>query len=53
MSDSLTLVDFEDNIVGSISKVEGHLKKNLNLETAFPHRAFSLFVFNNKNELLL
>lgn len=53
MKETLTLVDFEDNVLGSVSKVEGHLRKNLSLATALPHRAFSLFLFNSKNELLL
>lgn len=53
MADSLTLVDSKDNIMGSVSKVEGHLKSILMQEGALPHRAFSLFHFNSKNELLL
>ena len=63
MRDSLTLVDFEDNVLGPASKVNAHLKSNLALENGKPmanfgsklgpHRAFSLFLFNSKNELLL
>lgn len=49
----LTLVDENDNVIGSISKLDGHLKKNLSQPNALPHRAFSLFLFNQKNELML
>ena len=49
MSESLTLVDHDDNVMGTISKVEGHLKTVLKRKDAMPHRAFSLFHFNKKN----
>jgi isopentenyl-diphosphate delta-isomerase len=49
----LTLVDPDDNIIGSINKLDGHLKKNVSQKDAYPHRAFSLFLFNSKNQLLL
>lgn len=32
LNDSLTLVDFDDNVVGSISKLNAHLKQNLSIE---------------------
>ena len=40
------LVDKEDNAIGKEEKVEAHKK-------ALLHRAFSVFVFNSKKELLL
>jgi isopentenyl-diphosphate delta-isomerase len=46
----LILVDESDNKIDSISKVEAHLKDKSN---KFPHRAFSVFLFNKNNELLL
>tara|TARA_B110000285_G_C14838073_1_gene474058 strand:- start:248 stop:592 length:345 start_codon:yes stop_codon:yes gene_type:complete len=52
MQDSVTLVDVNDNVLGPISKVEAHLRTNLDKGLS-PHRAFSLFLFNSKNELLL
>lgn len=52
MQDTVTLVDEEDNVLGPISKVEAHLRTNLDKKLS-PHRAFSLFLFNSKNELLL
>jgi isopentenyl-diphosphate delta-isomerase len=40
------LVDEKDNQIGLMEKEEAHVK-------ALLHRAFSVFVFNDKNELLL
>ena len=48
---SLTLVDHEDNIISSVNKLDGHLKSKQ--EKGRPHRAFSLFLFNTRNELLM
>ena len=42
----VVLVDKNDNPIGYMEKQEAHLKGLL-------HRAFSVFVFNSKNELLL
>jgi isopentenyl-diphosphate delta-isomerase len=42
----VVLVDKNDNPIGHMEKQEAHLKGLL-------HRAFSIFVFNSKNELLL
>ena len=42
----IILVDEEDNPVGFSEKMEAHLKGVL-------HRAFSIFIFNDKGELLL
>ncbi|MGI9545507.1 MAG: isopentenyl-diphosphate Delta-isomerase [Cyclobacteriaceae bacterium] len=44
--DHVVLVDREDNPVGVMEKMEAHRKGRL-------HRAFSIFVFNSENELLL
>lgn len=46
-SEKLILVDEHDNQIGTISKAEAH-----NADGTL-HRAFSLFVFNDKGELLL
>ena len=51
MDAQLTVVDHNDNVIGSQSKLDGHLK--CKLVPGRPHRAFSLFLFNNKNELLM
>ncbi|HEY3430755.1 MAG TPA: isopentenyl-diphosphate Delta-isomerase [Cyclobacteriaceae bacterium] len=40
------LVDTEDNVVGSMEKMEAHRKGVL-------HRAFSVLIFNSKGEVLL
>lgn len=40
------LVDEQDNAIGSMGKMEVH-------EKALLHRAFSIFIFNKKGELLL
>ncbi len=40
------LVDEKDTCVGTMEKIEAHRK-------AYLHRAFSVFIFNSKNELLL
>lgn len=46
MEDILILVDEQDNFQGYMGKMEAHQK-------GIKHRAFSIFVFNEKNELLL
>ena len=46
MTDKVILVDNNDKEVGSMEKQEAHTKGLL-------HRAFSIFIFNDKNELLL
>jgi isopentenyldiphosphate isomerase len=54
MNDSVTLVDLEDNPIGSISKLDAHLRSNLEGENKIgPHRAFSLILLNSNNEILL
>ena len=46
MKEEVILVDLHDNEIGSMEKMMAHQKGLL-------HRAFSVFVFNKKNELLL
>lgn len=48
MSDRNTviLVDEQDNMIGQMEKLEAHQKGVL-------HRAFSIFIFNNRGEMLL
>lgn len=46
MTEKVILVDKQDNEIGSMEKQEVHVKGLL-------HRAFSVFVFNDKNDLLL
>lgn len=50
LSDQLIVVNKKDQQIGSLSKLNSHLKSENNQH---PHRAFSVFLFNNKNELLL
>ena len=46
IEEQVILVDEKDNQIGLMPKMEAHEKSQL-------HRAFSVFVFNDKNELLL
>lgn len=46
MEERIILVDENDNAIGPIEKLEAHEKGLL-------HRAFSVFIFNSKGELLL
>lgn len=46
MEEFVILVDKEDNPIGTMEKMEAHQKGAL-------HRAFSVFIFNKKGELLL
>lgn len=43
---NVLLVDEDDSVIGQMEKLEAHKKGLL-------HRAFSVFIFNNRNELLL
>ena len=46
-------MDKDDNVINSINKVDCH-KTDYNFgEKGLPHRAFSVFLFNEKNELLM
>ena len=61
MQDMMTLVDENDRVLGPISKLDGHLLNhekvqyhdNKKVHRSELHRAFSLLLFNSKNELLL
>ncbi len=44
--EQVILVDAQDRSIGSMEKMEAHRKGEL-------HRAFSIFIFNEKNEMLL
>jgi len=46
MIQSVILVDENDAVLGTMEKLEAHLKGAL-------HRAFSIFIFNDKKELLI
>jgi len=46
MKDFVVLVDQKDNAIGTMEKLEAHQKGLL-------HRAFSVFIFNDKGELLI
>lgn len=46
MEEQVILVDHNDNPRGLMPKMEAHEKAEL-------HRAFSVFIFNHKNELML
>nr|AHA43673.1 isopentyl pyrophosphate isomerase [Plagiochasma appendiculatum] len=50
--DECILVDEEDNVVGHDSKYNCHLMEKIEKDNLL-HRAFSVFLFNSKNELLL
>ena len=46
MREDVILVDGNDNAIGTMEKMEAHQKGVL-------HRAFSVFILNDKNELLI
>ena len=46
MQEYVVLVDADDNPIGLMEKMEAHIKAEL-------HRAFSIFIFNTKGEMLL
>jgi len=50
LAEPCILVDSNDNVLGTASKRECHIMEN---GSSLLHRAFSLFIFNEKNELLL
>ncbi|XP_062075703.1 isopentenyl-diphosphate Delta-isomerase I-like [Humulus lupulus] len=51
-SQSCILVNENDQVVGHVSKMNCHLMENIEKENLL-HRAFSVFLFNSKYELLL
>ena len=46
MNEQVILVDIEDNVLGTMEKMDAHVLGKL-------HRAFSIFIFNTSAELLL
>ena len=46
MNEQVILVDIEDNVLGTMEKMDAHVLGKL-------HRAFSVFIFNTSGELLL
>eukprot|EP00249_Psilotum_nudum_P013340 c24280_g1_i1 orf=137-1120(+) len=52
LEDECILVDENDNVIGHDSKYNCHLMEKIETGTAL-HRAFSIFLFNTKHELLL
>ena len=51
LNENCILVDENDNVIGSESKKVCHLMENIN--KGLLHRAFSVMIFNSKNEFLL
>ncbi|KCV72126.1 isopentenyl-diphosphate delta-isomerase [Fonticula alba] len=51
MLETIVVVDNDDNPIGYDTKVNCHLVENI--DKGLLHRAFSVFLFNEKNELLL
>eukprot|EP00924_Labyrinthula_sp_SR-Ha-C_P016401 snap_masked-scaffold_6-processed-gene-2.33-mRNA-1 protein AED:0.27 eAED:0.27 QI:0/-1/0/1/-1/1/1/0/227 len=51
MEERIIVIDEKDNVIKPGSKKECHL--NENISKGLLHRAFSVFLFNSKNELLL
>ncbi|XP_053405285.1 isopentenyl-diphosphate Delta-isomerase 1-like [Mercenaria mercenaria] len=51
MEEPCILVNEKDEVIGTASKKSCHLLGNIN--SGMLHRAFSVFLFNSKNELLL
>lgn len=51
MEEEVILLDERDNVLGHGSKKDTHL--NVNIDKGVLHRAFSVFMFNSKGELLL
>lgn len=46
MEEEVVLINTEDKVLGTMKKMEAH-------ENGFLHRAFSVFLFNEKGEMLL
>jgi isopentenyl-diphosphate delta-isomerase len=49
----LIAVNARDGFVSSIDKWKAHSNTYLSLPDSLPHRAFSIFLFNGENKLLL
>lgn len=54
LKEELIQVDYEDRVIGSISKKDAHLWEKVEGQSGgVLHRAFSVFIFNSKAEMLL
>ena len=53
LNEPCILVDSDDRALGSGSKKDVHLLTNINGEKQMLHRAFSVFIFNSNNEILV
>jgi isopentenyl-diphosphate delta-isomerase type 1 len=53
LNEPCILVDSDDRALGSGSKKDVHLLTNINSEKQMLHRAFSVFIFNSNNEILV
>nr|XP_054767579.1 isopentenyl-diphosphate Delta-isomerase 1-like [Lytechinus pictus] len=51
LAEQCILVDRDDNVIGAATKKDCHLYENI--QKGMLHRAFSVFLFNTKGELLL
>ena len=51
--DDLILVNHSDELVRGVSKWDAHRNNYIRKEDALPHRAFSIFLFNQENKLLM
>ena len=49
----LILVDYNDKFISSVSKWDAHTNEYIMQKDALPHRAFSIFLFNQQNQLLM
>jgi isopentenyl-diphosphate delta-isomerase len=52
LQEQVIIVDEHDRFLGNLSLLESHLVENADQRNII-HRAFSVFIFNQKNELLL
>ena len=52
MKEKLLLVNMRDEVLGSATKEQAHLMDNIKTGKML-HRAFSLFIFNSDNELMM
>lgn len=53
LTQKLILVDNKDQITGQVGKLKAHRNDWIYSEEGEPHRAFSVFLFNSQNQLLL
>jgi len=53
LKEQIILVNDIDEVQGCITKEKAHSAVYINSTEALPHRAFSLFLFNSKNELCM